>query len=70
MARRTRRGIEQAQQAAERYEFAAEDELQAGLLKARLEAIRLEVEELRRGGWRASGQELRSKRINLKPDGA
>jgi hypothetical protein len=60
--------IDQARRAAEHYEFAEDDALEVRALKARLEAIRLEVDELRRGGWRSGGEELGSKRINLRPD--
>ena len=60
--------IDQARRAADRYEFSEEDALEVRALKTRLEAIRLEVEDLRRGGWRAGGEEMGSRRINLRPE--
>ena len=60
--------IAKVQEAAENYDFPQEHALEALALTTRLEAIRIEVEDLRRGGWRTPVQMLGSKRINLRLD--
>jgi hypothetical protein len=57
--------VDQAQRAARSLEITQLHGAEAKALQVRLELIKNEVDDLRRGGWRAPSQELGSKWIKL-----
>jgi len=57
--------VQQAEEATRRLAFAEADRGQVQELRHRLQLVKSEIEDLRRGGWRTQGRELGSKWIRI-----